>query len=658
VEAKKAHAGRDKGRRFERCGKIFPVHALALAVVLAVSCNDEEVDHSPSPRPAGFVTGMDADLMLSGIDFNDSGGPLLFNHPGQVAGDGTRLLLPDRNNNRVLVWNSPPAANEPPDLVLGQPDFNANDSGTTMDRLNWPISAATDGERVVVADTNNNRVLVWRTFPVTNGQSADFALEADWPWGVWTDGTRLAVSATRTGIVLIWHHFPESADALPDLELTAQGMIGTPRTITSDGTMLIIGDHNPAPEVSPDGVRGNFFWTSFPTWLDQDPDFFMQDPYDPARAIMQGTFTDDGKLIMLGAELYVWNKPPSSADDAPDMTIPESIYSFAGGDGSGVVQAGSTLFASLSNGNKLVAWEPFSSNMPREPDFAVGAPDPETNTFQTHHFITNPRPATDGQHLFVSSDFDKELHVWTSIPETSGVPPDGVVALPQDSSPWSITLYDGQIALVGGSMLLAWRTLPLQGQDPDVRYEGTLGGVDLNEVRGIAWGPKGFFLSDQAHDRIYVWEDLPDVSTPPQFVVHVDSPVRISCDDTYLVATCTETHTIALIELDTLVEDLPPITFGVSSQGNLFNRPEDAIVAHGHLFVADTGFNRVLVWNRIEDAPAGMPPDAILGQPDAVHTEPATARNRLFWPAALAYDGRYLWVGEYKFSGRLLRFSG
>lgn len=57
---------------------------------------------STAPRQ-GFVTGQEADIMLSGIDFNDAGMPLLFNHKGGIASNGTSLFLADRNNNRILI---------------------------------------------------------------------------------------------------------------------------------------------------------------------------------------------------------------------------------------------------------------------------------------------------------------------------------------------------------------------------------------------------------------------------------------------------------------------------------------------------------------------------------------------------------------------------
>jgi hypothetical protein len=46
----------------------------------------------------------------------------------------------------------------------------------------------------------------------------------------------------------------------------------------------------------------------------------------------------------------------------------------------------------------------------------------------------------------------------------------------------------------------------------------------------------------------------------------------------------------------------------------------------------------------------------ILGDP-ANAGRPETGRSTLFWPGAPVFDGSYLWLGEFKFSNRLLRFS-
>lgn len=173
-----------------------------------------------SRKTSGFFkTGQKADLMLSGIDFNNTGGPLLFNHPGGIATDGKHLLLADRNNNRVLIWNKLPEGNVAPDLVLGQKNFTTNNPGVGLDQLNWPVGVATKDGRVVVADTYNDRILIWNTFPTKNGQPADLVLarasdiighrgDIVWPWAVWTDGEKVIVTSTGASQVSIWNNVP------------------------------------------------------------------------------------------------------------------------------------------------------------------------------------------------------------------------------------------------------------------------------------------------------------------------------------------------------------------------------------------------------------------------------------------------------------------
>ncbi len=129
-------------------------------------------------KPTGwFETGQDADIMLSGIDFNNTGGALLFNHPKGIASDGKRLILSDTYNNRVLIWNNMPMRNQEPDLVLGQKNFITNNPGNGLGNLNWPVDVATDGNRVLVADSYNHRILIWDSFPSVNGQEADIVLQ-------------------------------------------------------------------------------------------------------------------------------------------------------------------------------------------------------------------------------------------------------------------------------------------------------------------------------------------------------------------------------------------------------------------------------------------------------------------------------------------------
>jgi len=627
---------------------------------------------SSKPTSGWFQTGQDADIMLSGIDFNNTGGPLLFNHPGVVASDGTRLLLADRNNNRVLIWNKLPTGNTPPDLVLGQKDFTSNNPGTGLDQMNWPVSVSVGGGKVAVTDTYNNRILIWNSFPTKNGQAADLVINSaqgnkqqlqaekkrslQWPWGVWTDGKKLAITSTQNNLILLWNTFPTQNDQIADVYLAGRGDIGTPRTITSDGTHLIVGDHN--PKVTAQGSV-NFFWKNWPTQDDEAYSFFMSDPVDPRGGWMQGAFAVDGKLIMLGAALHIWNSFPESANDKPDVSVGQaggpsggSGYRFVGGDGSGLAVIGNRLYISLSNGNKIVAFNSLPTKSSNKPDFAIGAPDINTNTLDANFIMSNPVPATDGKSLFISSDFDNGLYVYKNLPDESSAHPNFVY---QGAGGWDNELFENKLAVAGQSGVFIWNKLPSGGEQPDLVFASSIGNVRFQDLKGVAMDDKYFYLADYQANKVYVWQGIPNQNSNPLFSLSIQEPWRLSSNGKYLAVTRIYNHSIDLYSIDTLSANSKP-TASVGGRGK-FNLPQYGVVSQGHLFVGDTGFNRVHVWKDINDAIAGKNADVILGAENLQDTTPEIGRNKLFWPAAPAFDGSFLWVGEFKFSERLLRFS-
>lgn len=75
------------------------------------------------------------------------------------------LAVADTANNRVLLW-ADAAGGGPADAVLGQPSFEANGenrwSTVAHDTFCWPYGLWLHGDRLAVADSGNNRVVVWR----------------------------------------------------------------------------------------------------------------------------------------------------------------------------------------------------------------------------------------------------------------------------------------------------------------------------------------------------------------------------------------------------------------------------------------------------------------------------------------------------------------
>ncbi len=99
------------------------------------------------------------------------------NGPNGVWTDGTRLVIADTNNSRVLIWNTFPTLSfEPADLVLGQDDFISSGGSASASGLNLPNHIAWNGRYLAVSDSLNNRVLLWDGFPTVNAAPAQIAL--------------------------------------------------------------------------------------------------------------------------------------------------------------------------------------------------------------------------------------------------------------------------------------------------------------------------------------------------------------------------------------------------------------------------------------------------------------------------------------------------
>lgn len=132
-----------------------------------------------------------ADWVLGQPDFSAEGrnagqadaSALTMNVPvGICTWEGRGLVVADSWNNRVLIWRERPCASGvAPDLVLGQADFigqqpNRGAQGCAADTMHWPFQVMVHQGRLYVADTGNRRVLIWRQMPTRSGQPADLVL--------------------------------------------------------------------------------------------------------------------------------------------------------------------------------------------------------------------------------------------------------------------------------------------------------------------------------------------------------------------------------------------------------------------------------------------------------------------------------------------------
>jgi uncharacterized protein (TIGR03437 family) len=174
--------------------------------------------------------------------------------PTAVASDGVHLVVADTNHNRVLIWNRIPASNNAPaDVVVGQQTFTTSTvPGNTPNAksMRGPQGVWIQNGRLYVADTQNNRVLIFNKIPTSNGAAADVVLgQPDFttfvqpdltqqktdataslllnPVAVSSDGVHLLVTDLGYNRVLIWNSIPTSNFAAADVA------VGQPDLISS-----------------------------------------------------------------------------------------------------------------------------------------------------------------------------------------------------------------------------------------------------------------------------------------------------------------------------------------------------------------------------------------------------------------------------------------
>ncbi|OFW10056.1 MAG: hypothetical protein A3G20_03565 [Acidobacteria bacterium RIFCSPLOWO2_12_FULL_59_11] len=213
-------------------------------------------------------------VVLGQADFTSSASGTsasLMNQPVGVATDGVRLFVADWLNNRVLIYNQIPETNgAAANVVVGQQSFDTADFGAGSGRLRRPNSVSTDGTRLLIADTLNNRILVYNRIPTQNGAAADVVLgqpnfdgskalpaaanTLQNPMSATTDGQRLIITDLGNSRVLIYNDINNiqsgaAADVVvgqPDFTSTSPGNTSTsldfPRYAYSDGTRLLIVD--------------------------------------------------------------------------------------------------------------------------------------------------------------------------------------------------------------------------------------------------------------------------------------------------------------------------------------------------------------------------------------------------------------------------------
>ncbi|HVZ81370.1 MAG TPA: kelch repeat-containing protein, partial [bacterium] len=616
------------------------------------------------PRPlSAFTDGQSADQVVGFQTFTQNASyradtlANTFYHPYRVYSDGTHLFVNDSQNSRVVFFNSPPATwNTGADLVLGLCDINsgmaanrgpqAGEGPASSNSLSTNLGSYYDGTRFYVADTSNNRVLIFNGLPGSSGTSASVVVgqtgftttsanqgsanptihTLNAPGGVYSDGTHLYIADSSNNRVLFFNSIPVTNNAPADFiigqalsttKTANQGLaaptsqtLSNPQYVYGAGTTLIVVD------------RGNnrvLVFNSAPVSNNAPADSVVGQLNMTTGTANQGGSTSASSLaspsqaILLNGNLWV-------ADAGNDR-----VLEYAG------LPSGTGASATL-----VVGQTDLNSNLV---DSGIG-----TNS---RGLNTPDGVAGDGTRLYVSDFNNNRVMVFDSMPVTNNTPADFVLGQPDFNSnlanqrgvtkdAWNLSIpsgvaYDGTYLYVAdqsGGRVLMYPGLPdsngvtairVVGQANFTAFSSTISASVLNGPFGVAADGTKLFVSDAGQNRVLIYNNVPSYNGAPADVVVGQASMGTSL-----------------------------VNQGGVPGANTLDFPTALLRVGAKLLVADSLNNRVLVFNNVPAGPNAAA-DVVIGQTGMGVTAAnqglsAPTSQTLNQPVGLYWSGNKLYI--------------
>jgi uncharacterized protein (TIGR03437 family) len=317
-----------------------------------------------------------ANVVLGQADFTKSDLGLsntAMRTPAAVASDGNILVVADSDNNRVLIWNHIPTSNNvPADVVIGQPDFThgATLQPPTAKSYRGPQGVWLQNGKLFVADTQNNRVLIYNSVPTANGAAADVVL------GQTTFTAYVVPDITKTNV-----------------DPTASNL-SSPVHVSSDGQHLFVTDL---------GHNRVLIWNSIPTTNNQAADLVI------GQAEMTRQFGNDSASLCPSNgtnTLVTPNVPTYPQRCGATLSFPRAA-----------VSDGKRLFIADGGNDRVLVFSTFPVKNGPTADVVLGQTDPMVNNSSSNaDALTTPSSlAWDGSaNLYVSDTFNRRIVVYST----------------------------------------------------------------------------------------------------------------------------------------------------------------------------------------------------------------------------------------------------
>jgi hypothetical protein len=325
-----------------------------------------------------FKDNMSASVVIGQVNFtskNANDGSTTnaygFNYPKNIVIIGQKIIISDGLNQRILIYNSLPTSNHvAADVVIGQTNFTnhlANQGGSVKaNTISNPAGLATDGIKLFVADYGNNRVLIYNSVPTVNNANADVVIGQ-------TDMVSVSSgrSATKFG---------------PPLGVAYDTNSGKLFVLDVNNDRILIYNSVPTTNgAAANVVVGASDFTSTTTAC-------TQDHFCTGSAAITAA---DGKLFLAAScnnRVLIWNSIPTSNGAPADLVIGQANFTHCVAN-QGLTVAANTLsnpvkiavlnhrlFIADYNNNRVLIYNSIPSTNNANADIVIGQPNMATST--------------------------------------------------------------------------------------------------------------------------------------------------------------------------------------------------------------------------------------------------------------------------------------
>lgn len=546
--------------------------------------------------------GQNADIVLGQSNFSNSGANSSqstrncsgFSNPRIPWSDGTKLIIPDYSNNRIMIWNTfPTVNNQVADVIVGQSSCSGNGSGTTNSTLKNPIFAMIDNNKLYVSDLTNHRVLIYNQIPTGQtingvldfGGTADVVIgQASMTGGSANQGgsrtnatlngptklqimnSKLYISDRLNARVLIFDSLPTASNA------SANSVIGTgSATAAANGMSSAIGL----------AVFNSKMWVA-------DYNLSQIRRFD---SITNGASYSAVKGSFLPTIDYYGNLHTINTTNANQLARPMSS-----------IIVGTKLIVSDYFHHRVLIWNTIPTSQNQAADVVIGQPD-LTSLTRNNSAVTSASGrlsypagvASDGTKLFIADNGNNRVLVFNTIPTVNG----------------------------------AFANVAL-GQPDMATYTAGTSASKMNSPQSIAIDGDKIFVADFSNNRVLAWWDKNTltIGKAADYVLGQNSMTAVSANQG-----------------------------GTASAQTMYN-PRIVNVSGGKLLVSEFGNNRVLIWNTIPSSTsaANVAADVVVGQSSFSGVAAATTAVGLSRPYMAQIINGKLFICDYS-NARILIYN-